>query len=113
MSPAETDVATLIVWMAGLLTIVNLGAAVWNIFSGPARKQDERLREMTKRIESVELRSQRIEDRVAAIPNANSLHELQLELASTRTDLAVNNERLRTLAASMERFQEWMLEHSK
>lgn len=113
MSPAETDVATLIVWMAGLLTIVNLGTAVWNIFSGPARKQEERAREQTKRVEQIELRCQRIEDRLGSIPTAEAMHELRLDLQRTRGELEVVIERLKPLAATMERFQEWMLENGR
>lgn len=113
MTPAETDVGTLIVWIAGLLTVLNFGTAVWTVFSSPAKAAAARINEVTKRIEQVELRSQRIEDRLSQIPSLEALHELELSLTQTKGEIALLNERLRPIGAMTERLEEWMLRNGK
>ena len=113
MTPDQVDVGTLVLWAAACSTILTLGITVWNIFSSPARKSADRLEAQGKRIEELERGLQRVEDRIAAMPNTNTMHELEVMLVRVEGRLDQLNERLAPVAAIADRMQEWMLENGK
>ena len=100
-------------WIGAMALILSFGTAIWNVFSSPAKRAESRISEIVGRMDRLELRSQRIEDRVAQFPTTQQLHELELSMQRTQGQIEVLNERLRPVAAIGERMQEWMLENGK
>jgi hypothetical protein len=111
--PETLDISPLILWVGALSVLLSFGTALWNVFSSPSRRNEVRIAELSKRIEGIELRSQRIEDRLGSIPTSDQLHALELSMTETRGELAVVIERLKPIIAGMDRLQEWMLENGK
>jgi Protein of unknown function (DUF2730) len=75
MTPAETSVADLLLWLVAISTLLSVGTAVWTIFSGPSRKNAARIDDHEKRLSAVEQAQM-------ALPKSGDIH--QLELAMTR-----------------------------
>ena len=95
VSPADTSFAVIMLWIAGLGTLLSVGTAVWTIFSGPSKKNASRLDEHGKRLDDHELRISRVEQSQAALPTASNMHEL--EIAMTRLQGEI-----KTMSAVME-----------
>jgi hypothetical protein len=51
MTPADTSFAAVILWVAGLGTLLSFGTALWTIFSGPSKKNGNRLDDHGKRLD--------------------------------------------------------------
>lgn len=82
MTPAETNVADLLVWISGLALILSFGGTVWTIFSGPSKKNGERITALTARLDDHGLRLSAAEQAQRSLPKTSDMHEL--ELAMTR-----------------------------
>lgn len=50
MTPADTSFQSVMLWVAALSMLVSLGTALWNIFSGPSKKNGASIAEMSARI---------------------------------------------------------------
>ena len=96
------DIAPLIVWAAGLMTLANLANMLWSIFSGPTRKLSSRLGDAEQRLSEIERRAERhaqqlvgVSQTVNAMPGLQQTHALELALADIRGNL-------REIGATME-----------
>ena len=81
------DIAPLIIWAAGITTLLNLANMLWTLFSGPARKLGQRVGEAETRLSEVDRRAERHATQIAALqqtlatmPGHTELHKLQLTL---------------------------------
>lgn len=100
-------------WVGALALLLSFGTTVWNIIASPARKNDGRIADLTKRLEAIELRAQRLEDEMNRMPNLEMMHRLELTLARMEGHIDKLDERLKPVSAIAERMQEWMLENGK
>lgn len=96
------DIAPLMVWAAGFLTLANLANMLWSIFSGPTRKLSSRLGDAEKHIAELDRRAERhaqqlvgLSQTVNGMPGHQSMHTLELALADIRGHL-------REIGATME-----------
>ncbi len=80
--PAETSVADIVLWFAALSTIVSFGTVIWNIFSGPSKKNADRISAVSARLDDHGLRLSAVEQSQRSLPKTSDMHEL--ELAMTR-----------------------------
>jgi len=88
------DIAPLIIWAAGITTLLNFANIAWSIFSGPTRKLTERLAKNEARLLETERRTERHANQIAGLnqtvgsmPGHAALHQLELTLASMGGDL--------------------------
>ena len=113
MTPAETSVADILLWLMALSTIVSVGTAIWTVFSGPSRKNATRIEAVEARLAQVEASHQRLRDRVDGLPNADMMHRLELSLARMEGHIDRLDERLKPVAAISERMQELLIEQGR
>lgn len=109
---APLDIAPLIVWAAGITTLLNLANMLWTIFSGPSRKLGVLVEDAKVRIGQLEHDLHRLRDRLDQMPNTGALHQLELSLARMEGNLKILNERMTPIAAIADKMQELML-HGK
>lgn len=107
------DIAPLIVWAAGLTTLLNLANMLWTLFSGPARKLGQRLGETEEKVAQAERDIHRLRDRLDHMPNTAALHQLELSIARMEGEISRLIERIGPVAAITERMQELMLEQGR
>jgi Protein of unknown function (DUF2730) len=113
VSPADTSVATMILWLAGLGTLLSVCTALWTIFSGPSKKNSDKISEMTSKISAQDVEIQRLRDRVEAMPDAGTMHRLELALTRMEGHIGQLDERLRPALAIAERMQDLLIEQGK
>ncbi len=61
MTPEETTVQVLILWALAMSTVINLGTVIWNIFSGPSKKNGARLDALAGQLGLVDQRVAKVE----------------------------------------------------
>lgn len=113
MTPEDTTIQVLIVWALGLSTLINFGTVIWNIFSGPSKRNALRLDEHNARLDRHEHRLSAIEQRSQDQPSRQDFHKMEITMMELSSAMAVLTERLKPLEAITERAQEWMLEHNR
>lgn len=114
------DIAPLIVWAAGITTLLNLANMLWSIFSGPTRKLTDRLAEAETRLREAERRAERhsaqlaqVSHDISSLPGHQALHQMELSMARLEGNISVLTERLIPVAAIAEKMQEMMLQQGK
>lgn len=113
VTPAETNVADLLVWVSALALLLSFGTAVWTVFSGPSRKNATKIETMETRMVGLEGQHARLRDRVDGLPNADMMHRLELSLARMEGHIDKLDERLKPVAAISERMQELLIEQGR
>lgn len=103
----------LVVWVSGLTAITAFGTTLWNILTSGARANSKVIAEHSKEIDQLTRRVDHLEDAAEHAPSADGLH--RLELAITRLDGELNtfNERLKPVAAIVDRMQELMIREAR
>lgn len=81
------DIAPLIYWAAGIVTLLNLANMIWMIMSGPTKKLGERIDVHGSRLTGHDERLSRLEQAMTATPVKDDLHGVQLALSEMRGDL--------------------------
>lgn len=113
MSPADTSFAAVILWAAGLGTLLSFGTALWTIFSGPSKKNGTKITDLEARMGAQDVEVQRLRDKVEAMPNAQMMHRLELALARMEGHIDRLDERLKPVTAIAERMQDLLIEQGK
>jgi Protein of unknown function (DUF2730) len=113
MTPADTNVADVVLWIVALSTIFSFGSLIWTMFSGPSRRNATRLDEMNGRLDRHDHRLQSLEQEMRAMPSKDDMHKVQLSLGRLEGQFAVLNERLAPVKAISERMQELMMEQGR
>jgi uncharacterized coiled-coil protein SlyX len=113
VTPADTSFQSVMLWVAALSMLVSLGTALWNIFSGPSKKNGASIAELSSRIGAQEVEVQRLRDKVEALPNASMMHRLELALARMEGHIDRLDERLKPVTAIAERMQDLLIEQGK
>jgi hypothetical protein len=107
------DIAPVIIWAAGITTLLNLANMLWTIFSGPTRKLSVKHEETERRLVKVEHDLHRLRDRIDQMPNSASIQHLEISLARMEGNINVLSERLIPVAAIADKMQELMLHQGK
>jgi hypothetical protein len=111
VTPEETTVQVLILWALALSTIINLGTVIWNIFSGPSKKNGARLDAMSVTLGALELRIGSVETKQASLPSKDDMHELELTMSKLSGDIATMNEKLSGHVQIMTRLEATVSRH--
>lgn len=113
MTPADTSVANLMLWVAALSMLVSFGTAVWNIFSGPSRKNAERLEGHAKRLGDHDQRVAALEQAQRAAPAQADFHRLELSMSEMRGDVREMRAILGRMETIVTRHEDHLLETAK
>lgn len=113
MTPAETSFQDIILWVIALSSLVSFATVVWNIFSGPAKRNGASITELQVHLNTQDVEIQRLRDKVEAMPNATMMHRLELALARMEGHIDRLDERLKPVTAIAERMQDLLIEQGK
>lgn len=120
MTPADTSLAAIILWAAGLSTLFSFGSVIWTIFSGPSRRNASKLDDHTSRLDRMDQRIASVEQTLRGMPGKDDIHGVQLALTEMRGDLknmqtsmSGNMEIMRRLETIVIRHEDHLLEGNK
>lgn len=111
MSPADITVHGLNAWAIILLTLFNLGTAVWGTLSGPSRKNAARLDHLSGQLAAVEQRLAQVETKQAAMPSKEDMHELDLNMTKLLGKFDTMAEKLASQGEIMKRVEATVSRH--
>jgi uncharacterized coiled-coil protein SlyX len=103
------EIVKLLPWLAAATAILSLATTVWSVLSSPARKTAERLNAFETRLITLEREVAMLDARLDGLPTREMLHGLELSLTRLETQLGRIDERLRPVAATMERMQDMLV----
>jgi hypothetical protein len=109
----DLSLAPLIVWAAGISTLISLGTTLWHMMTSGARTNSRLIAEHAHRLELLERKTERHDDHIERMPSHQTIHRLELTLARLAGDLGKIDERLKPVASIAERLQEMMIEQAK
>jgi|ACQI01.1.fsa_nt_gi predicted nucleic acid-binding Zn-ribbon protein len=99
----------IVVWAAGLSTIISLITTIWNMVSSGARANARVIAEHGARLDKIERRADRLEQITENAPSREMLHRLELAITKLDGELGQLNERLVPVASIADRMQELLL----
>lgn len=111
MTPEQVSFQTLILWAAGISTVANMLLLLWNLFSGPSRKNGARLDALASTLGQVEQRVYAIEQTQRALPDKGDIHELDIAMTSLKGELATMTEKLAGVSQIMSRLEATVSRH--
>lgn len=111
MTPADTTVQFLIVWAVALSTLINFGTVVWNIFSGPSKKNGARLDAMASTLLSLEQRVSAGEQLQRTLPSKDDIHKLELSMERLKGEMKTLSQILAGQAQITERMEAILNRH--
>lgn len=111
MTPEDTTVQVLIVWALALSTLINFGTVIWNIFSGPSKRNSIKLEDQAEILRKMDGRLSAVELAHRDMPKQKDFHDLEVKLTELNGVISVLTQRLKPLESVTERAQEWMMEH--
>lgn len=112
-APADTSVQILNLWALVLLTFTNLGSTLWNIFSGPSKRNAIELKAHSDELISIARRVSSLEDAGKDAPKQKDFHDLELKMSEMMGTMGLLTERLKPLEKVTERLQEWAMEQKR
>jgi hypothetical protein len=113
VTPAETTFQDVVLWVIALSSLVSFGTVVWNIFSGPSKKNGAAITELLSRLALQDIEVQRLRDKVAALPDAEMMHRLELSMVRMEGNISQIDERIRPVAAIAARMQDLLIEQGR
>lgn len=111
MTPEETTVQVLIVWALALSTLINCGTVIWNIFSGPSRKNGARLDAVTITLIALENRMLTSEQTQRTLPSKDDIHELELSMERLKGEMKTLSQVMTGQAQITERMESILNRH--
>lgn len=111
MTPEETTVQVLILWALALSTLINFVTVIWNIFSGPSKKNGARLDAMAQTMSALDQRVSAMELTQRAMPSKDDIHELELTMSNLRGDMNTMSEAMKGQSAIMARMEAIVARH--
>ncbi|NTT88507.1 DUF2730 family protein [Tabrizicola fusiformis] len=111
VSPEETTVQVLILWALALSTVINLGTVVWNIFSGPSKKNGARLDALTAEMSAQGQRLTLMEQSHRSLPSKDDMHELEMSMERLKGEMKTMSQVMAGHGAIMERVEAIVARH--
>lgn len=85
--PEDTTIQFLVIWALALTTLVNFLTNVWNIFSGPSKRNAATLAEHAKLLSDMQTQLQSVQLKQASQPTTESIHQLELAMEQMRGEM--------------------------
>lgn len=95
----------LIVWALALSTLINFGTVIWNIFSGPSKKNGARLDAMALTLTTLDQRLSSVEQSQRVLPSKDDMHELELAMERLKGEMKTMSQVMAGQSAIMERME--------
>ena len=112
MTPDDTTVQSLVLWAVAISTLFSFGTMVWNVFSGPARKNAARLERVIQRIDQHEQAIAKIGQAHDGLLSKEDFHKLELAMVQSTGELGKVAEILRRLETTVLRHDDFLRKES-
>lgn len=109
----DLNLSLIMPWVGALLSIIALGTQLKNILSSGERKLDERLSKTESTLIGHDRRIQKVETELQHLPDRDTAHRLELTMEKISGRLDTLDERLKPIAATSGRLQEFLLEQAQ
>lgn len=109
--PADVSIQVLNVWALILLTFTNLGVVLWNIFSGPSKRNAARLDQYSTIIDDHGQRLSGLEQSQKAMPSREDVHRIALTMVEMQGDVKAMRAEVVGNMAIMERLETMVTRH--
>lgn len=100
-------------WIGALVILINFGAMIWNIFSGPAKAAQKKVDGLTGELSAHDLRIQRLEQTLQAMPSKDNFHELQITMTKMSGEMSVMRAVMEGNSAIMTRLEAVVTRHDE
>uniref|UniRef100_UPI003980405A DUF2730 family protein n=1 Tax=Shinella sp. BYT-45 TaxID=3377377 RepID=UPI003980405A len=107
------DLSIIMPWIGAALSIIALATQLKTIFTSGEKKLDERVTKVEVKLVEHDRRVQTVESEMKHLPDRETAHSLQLAMERIVGRLDTMDERLRPIAATNHRLQEYLLEQAK
>ncbi|MGD9476131.1 DUF2730 family protein [Shinella sp. G-2] len=104
------DVAPLVPWIGLSISIFTLFGLVRNALTSGEKKLEERLTKTESKLIDHDRRIQTVEGEMKHLPDRETAHNLQISMERIAGRLDTMDERLKPIAATNHRLQEYLLE---
>lgn len=109
MTPADTSLGTIVLWVAALSTIISFASVIWTIFSGPARRNGSRLDAHATRLDAHEMRLSGIDQTLRTIPGKQDLHDLEVAMTRLQGEMQTMSQIMTRLESLVSRHEDHLL----
>lgn len=110
-APADTSVQVLNLWALVMLTFTNLGVVLWNIFSGPSKRNAAKLEEHGRAIDGHGQRLSVMERVQKDMPSRDDIHRMALTMTEVKGDIKAMRVEVEGNMAIMERLEAIVSRH--
>lgn len=93
--------------------LLSLGATFYAWLTSQGSRALKRAQANADALDQVERRVSRIEGEIKHMADENSMHELKQLITTLQGEIHVLTERIKPVAATQERFQEWLMQQPK
>ena len=107
------DLQQLMPWISAAIAIITLITLIKNSLTSGERKLDERMTKVETKMIDYDRRIQTIQSELNHMPNKETAHNLQIAMERIVGRLDTMDERLRPIASTNHRLQEYLLEQAK
>lgn len=107
------DLQQIMPWVSAAIAIITLLTLVKNTLTSGEKKLDERMTKVETKMIDYDRRIQTVESEMKHMPDRETAHSLQLAMERIVGRLDTMDERLRPIAATNHRLQEYLLEQTK
>jgi hypothetical protein len=111
VSPADTSVANLLLWVSAASLVLSFCTAVWTIFSGPSKKNSTKIDTLTDKVAAIDRRLGDIEQSQRALPSKDDMHELELAMERLKGEMKTLSQVMNGQSAIMERMEAIVARH--
>lgn len=107
------DVAPLVPWIALAISSITLFGLVKNLLNSGEKEMKERQDKAEKTLIDHDRRIQTVESEMNHLPDRETTHKMQISMERIAGRLDTMDERLRPIAATNHRLQEYLLEQAR
>lgn len=111
MTPSDTNVADILLWIVALSTFFSFGSLIWTVFSGPSRKNSTRIDGHSDRIEDHSMRLSALEQSQRSMPTKDDMHSVSMALEGMKGEMKALSVEMRGNVAIMERLEAIVSRH--
>lgn len=111
MTPADTNLHSLVLWAAALTTLFNFAILIWGIFSGPARKNSSQIEALVVRVTALDQRVANVEYSFRAMPSKEDMHELDIAMTRLQGEMKTMSETMRGQSEILKRVEHLVGRH--
>lgn len=105
MTPEDASLQFLILWVVALSTLINFGALIWNIFSGPSKRNAAKLDQHSDILNRLDHRLGQLELAQSVLPSKDNMHELELTMERLKGEMKTMSEVMKGQSAIMGRVE--------